>query len=115
MAINFPEVVYEPCYQVFARDVTFMPLIGDAFLGRGIFNTVPLDVLSEDGAILSDQKTILDILETEFATLPVQRDHIFIPEADGMPELGEYEIIDAVTNGGGETTLTLRKVLTKKP
>ena len=32
-----------------------------------------------------------------------------------MPELGEYEIIDSVTNGGGETTLTLRKVLPKKP
>jgi len=115
MAVNFPELVYEPNYDLFARPVTFSPVVGTAYDGRGIFNTVALDVMTEDGAILSDQKTILDILETEFNVMPLQRDRVFIPEADGMPELGEYEIIDSVTNGGGETTLTLRKVLPKKP
>src|SRR5215471_14823736 len=106
MAVNFPELVYLPNYDLFARPVTFTPVVGAAYDARGIFNTVSLDVMTEDGALLSDQKTILDILETEFAVLPVQRDRVFIPEADGMPELGNYEIIDTSTNGGGETTLT---------
>lgn len=115
MAIDFPSLVYSPGYDIFARPATYTPKVGLPFGGRGIFNTVALDVMAEDGTILSDQKTIFDILETEYPVMPVQNDQVYIPASDGMPELGNYEIIDASTNGGGETTLTLRKVLPKKP
>lgn len=115
MPVNFSELVYEHAFDTFGRTVTFTPRDGQPYSGRGIFNTVPLDVMADDGTILSDQKTILDILEIEFTTIPQQRDTVFIPEDSGLPELGEYEIIDANTNGGGETTLTLRKVQPIKP
>ena len=119
MAVNFPGLLYEPCFNVFARAVTFSPLASQPnqpdYIGRGIFNTVDLDVMAEDGSILSDQKTILDILEKEFTVLPEQRDQVVIGAEGELPALGTFEIIDRNTNGGGETTLTLRKVLPKKP
>ena len=119
MAVNFSQMVYLPNYAVFARPVTFTPLVSQpgqaAYGARGIFNTVPIDVMGSDGSIFSDQKTILDILEEEFSVLPVQLDRVFIPAHIGIPELGHFEIIDADTNGGGETTLTLRKLVTAKP
>lgn len=115
MALDFPTLVYEPSYEVFSRPVTFTPKVGTPFGGRGIFNTVPLDVLAEDGSILSGQKTILDILEKEYPVRPLQRDRVYIPAADGLPEEGSFEITDSVTNGGGETTLTIEKVVPVKP
>src|SRR5262245_6914524 len=119
MAVNFPSLVYEPCFNVFARAVTFAPFASQPsqpnYVGRGIFNTVDMDVMAEDGSILSDQKTILDILEKEFTVLPEQRDQVIIAADGELPALGTFEIIDRNTNGGGETTLTLRRVLPKNP
>jgi hypothetical protein len=119
VAINYSQNVYLPTYNVFARPVTFMLISsnppGTPFDGRGIYSTQPVDVLSEDNSIFSDQQTILDILEQEFTVIPEQGDRLFIPAHIGMPELGNFEIMDADTNGGGETTLVLRKVVVAKP
>ncbi len=117
MAINWSTQVYAPQYTTFARPATFTPTKSqpseDAFAGRGIYNTVSVDVLGEDGSIISDARTIFDVLESEFTVVPKQGDRVFIPAHIGMPELGNFEIIDANTNGGGETTLFLRKIMTK--
>ena len=119
MAINYSQQVYAPTYNTFSRPATFTPTQSapatPAFIGRGIFSTQPLDVLAEDNSIFSDAVTILDILESEYTILPAQGDFVFIPSDNGMPELGNYEIIDHKTNGGGETTLVLRRVVTSKP
>ena len=41
--------------------------------------------------------------------LPQQDDHCTIPlDCNGVPK-GEYQIIDATSNGGGQTMLTIRK------
>ena len=41
--------------------------------------------------------------------LPQQGDHCTIPlDSNGVPR-GEYLIIDATSNGGGQTMLTIRK------
>jgi len=117
--VNFSTLVYSPAFDLFARPVTFYPYVSQpnapAYNGRGIFDTRAIDVQTEDGAIYSDQQTILDIREIEFAVLPQQNDRLFIGAADAGPALGEFEITDADTNGGGEITLTLRKWLPAAP
>ena len=105
---------------MYARPITIDPLASQpgvpAYVARGIYTTTPIDVVTEDGGIFSDQKTIVDIREEEFTVLPVQLDRIFIPaDVNGGPELGWFEVVDADTNGGGETTLALRQIKTSLP
>lgn len=115
MAVNFSQQVHQHTYDTFARPVTFSPQIGSSFTGRGIYTTEELDVLSEDNSIFSDQKTLVDIRDEEFTILPVQNDQLSIPAHIGMPALGDFQILDTKANGGGETTLYLRKVVIAKP
>lgn len=113
MGIAFSTVVYDPCFDLFAVAVTFKPLVSQPSVPsydlRGIFDTNDIDIVALDSSIISDQKTELDIREAEFAVLPVQGDHVVIPADCNGVNQGEFEIIDACTNGGGETTLTLRR------
>jgi hypothetical protein len=117
--VNFSTLVYGPAFDMFARPVTFYPYVsqpaGGSYLARGIFSTRSLDVVGLDGAIFSDQQTILDIREVEFSVLPLQLDRCYIGPADAGPAEGEFEITNASTNGGGETTLVLRKWLPPAP
>jgi len=117
--VNFSALVYSPNYDMFARPVTFYPYAsqpgGGAYLGRGIFSTRALDVIGLDGALLSDQQTILDIREVEFPVLPQQMDRLVIDAADAGPAEGEFEVTNTSTNGGGETTLVLRRWLPPAP
>lgn len=119
MALNWSQQVYTAQYQTFARPVTFIPAKSQPNEGsygkRGIFDTMSIDVIAENGSIISDAKTILDILEAEFDVLPVQGDRVDIPAHIGIPAAGLFEIIDTNSNGGGETTLQLRKWMTKSP
>ena len=120
MAINFSTLVYLPNFDMFARPITVTPLASQpglpAYGARGIYDTRPIDVQAEDGSIVSDQQTILDILEAEFGTLPEQLDRIFIPaDPDAGLALGEFEITNTETNGGGEMTLVIRKIVNSRP
>jgi hypothetical protein len=121
MAINYSTLIYTPVFEMFSRTVTFFPYVsqpgGEPYPGRGIFDTRLLNIQSEDGTVFTDQETILDILEVEFDTLPQQGDHIFVDTdlASGVPAQGEFEILSGSTNGGGETTLILRKWLAPRP
>jgi hypothetical protein len=108
VGVNFSTLVYSPNFDVFAVPVLFFT-IGGTFVGRGIFDTRALNVLAEDSSIYSDQQTILDIREAEFGVMPRQGDHVIIPADCNGVNQGEWEIIDQSTNGGGETTLVLRK------
>ena len=109
LGIPFSSMVYEPQYDFWAVDCFFTPMIGSAYGGRGIFSTRAMDVPTEDNAVFSDQETILDVREAEFGTLPKQGDRVTIPRDCNGVDQGTWEIIDASTNGGGETTLVLRK------
>jgi hypothetical protein len=111
--INFATLVYLPAFDTFAVPVTFNPLVSapgsPPYTIRGIFDTRTLNVLAENNSIYSDQQTILDIRESEFAVIPQQGDHATIPvDCNGVNQ-GEWVIVDSSTNGGGETTLVLRK------
>jgi hypothetical protein len=117
--VDFSTLVYGPAFDMFARPVTFYPYVsqssGASFAGRGIYDTDELEVMTLDGAVFSDQQTILYVREVEFSVLPQQGDRIYIDEADAGPALGEFEITDAHANGGGETKCILRKWLPPAP
>jgi hypothetical protein len=120
MAVNFSTLVYLPNFDMFARPITVTPLASQpglpAYTARGIYDTRPIDVQGEDGSIISDQQTILDILEDEFSVIPEQLDQIHIPaDVDAGRDLGDFEVINTETNGGGETTLVIRKIMASRP
>src|SRR4051794_4955788 len=114
MGVDLSTLIYLPNYNFWARPVTFYPVRSQpglpSYNGRGIFNTKDIDIISNDGSTVSDQRTYLDILEREFEILPTQQDRLYIPaDPSGMPAVGWFEINDTDVNGGGETTLILRK------
>src|SRR5262249_55312082 len=113
--INFPLDLYLPQYEAFARPIVVTPVASQpgapSYSARGIFDTEKTVVETLDGALYSDTKTILDILEPEFATLPRQGDLVSIPlHADVRG--GEFIVSDLSVEGnaGGETTLGLRRI-----
>lgn len=118
MAINFAVQVYSHTFDVFARPVTLTPLVSQpgqpAYTARGIYSSQAIDVLME-GNVISDQRTILDIIETEFSVIPRQGDMLLIDSSFDLPAIGSFLIIDVDSNGGGETTLDLRKIVVQKP
>jgi hypothetical protein len=113
MAINMSTFVYLPCQEVLGRPVNFSSTLGNSFsgAGRGIYDSRSLNVMLEDGSIMSDQDTILDIRAIEFSSLPVQGDLIDIPAEPiaGLPALGMFEIADVSNKVGGEITLSLKR------
>lgn len=119
MPIDYASAVYSPGYDVMARKIFVTPLVSQpgmpAYPNRGIYTTEDLDVLAEESAIFSDQQTIVDIIAKEFEVMPMQGDRVFIPADGGVPEAGTFEIMDLDDNGGGETTLLLRKIVPAKP
>jgi len=67
-------------------------------------------VAALDGSLVSDTRTVLDILEPEFVVLPRQGDLLSIPlHADVRG--GEFVVSDVSVEGnaGGEVTLRLRR------
>jgi hypothetical protein len=115
MAVNFSTAVYLPCQELFGRPVTFTSKLGNSFSGpnRGIYTSRELNAALEDGSIITDQDTILDIRTYEYPTLPVQGDTVNIPvePISGLPALGSFEITNVWHNGGGEVTLQLRAIV----
>lgn len=119
MPINFSTQVYLACFDTFARVISVAPIASQAgqaaYAARGIFDTRDIDVVALDGSIISEQRTILDVRDVEFGVVPIQGDQVTIPADSGLPDAGTWEVIDSARNGGGETTLTLRKVMARAP
>jgi hypothetical protein len=116
MAINYSQMVYEHAQNTFSRPVTFTPQGGSPFTGRGIMDIDAIDVAAEDGSIISETRVVLDIRVEEFTVQPKQGDRVDVGgDPSGIPEQGAFVIIDADPNGGGETTLTLRRIVETKP
>jgi hypothetical protein len=116
MSVNLDILLQASVFDFWAIPATFVPVVSQpgapSYPGRGIYNTWDIDVAAEDGSIFNDQRTLFDIRISEFDVVPQQKDHVVIPfDANGRP-LGEFEIIDAADNGGGQIALTIRKVET---
>jgi hypothetical protein len=112
MAVNLDVLLQGPIFDFWAVPVTFKPAGLSPFEGRGILNTYSIDVPGIDGSIYSDQRTILDIRESEFAVLPMQNDRLVIPRDCNGVDRGEWVIVDASSDGGGQTMLTIKKYQT---
>ena len=118
MAVDFSTLLYLATQNVIARAITITPIVSNpgapAFAMRGIYDTSPVDIETDMGTVMvSDQSTIVDIRDNElFAigqVLPQQGDLINIPAEGMIPAEGDFEVTDVDRNGGGETTLTIRK------
>jgi hypothetical protein len=122
MAVNFSTIVYLATQDLFGRAITITPVNSNpgapAYTLRGIYTTNPVDIMAnvsgwEGMAMVSDQRTIVDIRDREFVdsghAIPQQGDLVDIPAEGDIPAAGLFEIVDADANGGGETTLTIRK------
>jgi hypothetical protein len=119
MGLNMSALVKLPVMDVFARPITVTPIASQPGAGsypnRGYFGTSAIDVAAEDGSVISDQTTFLDIRDAEFAIVPVQLDVIDIPADGDVPPEGAWEVVDSSSDGGGLTTLTIRKLLPARP
>ena len=119
MPVNWSQQLYAQTQDVYSRVVMITPVTsqpsGAQYTARGILDTEAMDVEALDGAFVSETRVILDIRDAEFTVLPMQGDLIDIPSDGGVPAEGQFEVVDGDPNGGGETTLTLRRVVQVKP
>jgi hypothetical protein len=119
MTINFPMLLYRPVFEQFARPVTFHPIVSQpgapSFEGRAIYDTEEIDIETLDGALFSETRTQLDILEIDFSTLPLQGDLVVIA-GDENVRGGSFVISDMSPSGnaGGEVSLQLRRISVPK-
>ena len=114
MGVDFAYWVYQPCFSLFARTITFYPLKSQPsvapFSKRGIFDTNEIDVLGENNEIITDSRTELDILMPEWSIYPTQGDMVDIPwENDVDGGLFVVSDVHGHGNAGGELTLTLQR------
>jgi len=112
VAPNLDILLQKLIFDFWAIPCTFLPYASQpslaSYAGRGILGTYEIDVEALDGSIFSDQRTIFDVRESEFAVALLQGDHIVIPyDCNGVPK-GEYEILDVDNNGGGQLCCTIR-------
>jgi hypothetical protein len=117
--LDFSTIIYSKTQDVFGRSVVVTPIASQpgqpAYNARGIYSTEPEDVLADEGTIFSDQRTILDVRDIEYTVIPLQGDHISIPATGSIPAAGDFEVINNKSNGGGETSLQLRRLVSTKP
>lgn len=120
MGVDYSTLILLANYDFWARDVTIIPIVSQpgapAYINRGIYDCFATEVPAEDGTLVSDYRSVLDVREIEYGAVPVQGDQIDIPaDVGAMGQIGLMEITDAFTNGGGETTLVMRKVTAATP
>jgi len=114
MAVDFAVWVYSPCFDTFARQIMYFPIVSQpgvsGFPARGIFDTNDVDVQALDGSIYTDARTELDIFQPEWAVYPLQGDIVDIPWEDDV-DGGVFTVADVHGHGnaGGELTLTLQR------
>jgi hypothetical protein len=104
MLYNLQDEVYLKNWAVWARPVTVTPTVSQpgqpAYGGRGYYDQKSLDILAENGGIISDGETYLDILEVEFPVLPMQGDQIDIPFHQGVRG-GTFMVLDLTPGNAG--------------
>jgi hypothetical protein len=119
MGLDMSALVKLPAMDVFARPIDVTPVASQpgagSYRARGYLGTSQLDVAAEDGSVITDQQTYLDIREIEFAILPRQRDRIDIPADGTVPAAGLFEVVSGTADGGGLTTLIIRRLEPSRP
>ena len=107
-SLGSQQVITEPApYQPWAA-----ARVLESYNKRGVFVTTPMDVMTEDTVVFSDQKSAIDIRLTEYPVPPQARDWVFVPAHMSMPEKGPYEIVDVDEFHDGRARLSLRLAVT---
>jgi hypothetical protein len=119
MGVDFANNLYLLCQSEFGRPIEVFPYVSQpgaaSYPATGIWNSDGIEYPADAGSLVSDQRTICDILEQEFPIMPKQGDQIsFLADPNG-PAMGPFEITDLWTNAGGETTLALKRIETPAP
>jgi hypothetical protein len=103
----------------FARPVVITPYGSQpgkpAYNGRGVYVTTPMDVVTEGNVVFSDQKTALDIRQSDYSIPPDVRDWIMIPAHMSMPAAGPFEVLDSDLFHDGRVRLSLRAAFVDEP
>lgn len=112
--IDFDALVLAPCMNVFARPITVFPVrsqpAGSAYQARGSWHARPVDVIADEGQVISSETYTLGIREKEFSVPIVQGDRIEIPAYQTLARVGLFVVDDADVDGQGGTTLTLKMI-----
>ena len=111
--IDFSALVLAPGMAVFGREVIITPTVSQPlaapYAARGVFTSTSQDVPMQDGSVLCDQKTTLDIRLAEFPARPEQNDRVTISD-DGVEYAGvTFWIAATDIDGQGGMKLTLRR------
>lgn len=105
--IDFDALVLAPAMATFARQISIIPLSsqpgGPGYSARGIWTERPVDVQTEDGAILSSAVKTLGVRLSEFAVPPTSGDRVTV---DGVL----YVIDDTDDDGQGGSVWTLKEI-----
>jgi hypothetical protein len=119
MPVDWSRQLYAATQDVYSRVIAVTPVTsqpgGAQYTARGILDIEDIDVAAMDASFVSETRVVLDIRDAEFTVVPMQGDVIDIPADGGIPAEGQFEVVDGDPNGGGETTLTLRRVVQAKP
>jgi hypothetical protein len=119
MPINFSNLVLKPCEDTFAIEIEVDPISSrpgaPPYDARAIFTTKKFDMMSMDGAVLSDQQTTLGIRLADFdGPPPLARDSIVVNDFAGNP-IGRFLVADVTIDGQGGAVLTIRKIAPDYP
>jgi hypothetical protein len=114
MPIDFTSLVLVPCQDIFSVPFAIDPITSrpgaPPYSARGVFSSGAVDVMGQDGSVLSDVRTTLGIRLAEFTIPPMARDKITLSDASIDPgHRGAYYIDDTDPDGQGGAVLTLRR------
>jgi hypothetical protein len=98
-----------PAMDMFARPITITPVGGAAYDSRGIWHKNDDNFSAEDFSIVTDVKTSIDVLDSDFAVVPRQGDLVTVPADGTVPAEGSFTILETHNDGGGMTNLVLEK------
>lgn len=113
--IDFDRLVIRVGMDTFARLVTVYPIVSQPeaapYPARAIWSSKPVEVQTEDGAVLSSQEHSITIRVAEFDVLPRQGDKILIDAAGSYRRVGMCLVEDARDEDGqGSKSLTLKVI-----
>lgn len=109
MPVDFDKLVLEPSQRTFAisifvNPVTSQPEVG-IYAARAIWSKRPVDITTDNGAVLSSEERRLSIRLSEFLVPPVQNDQI---SYDNMETWHWVDDVDE--DGQGAAALALREI-----
>lgn len=105
--IDFDALILAPAMATFARPITVLPLASrpgePPYTTRGVWSERPVDVQTEDGAILSSAVKTLGVRLSEFTVPVVAGDRVSV---DGTT----YQVDDTDDDGQGGSLWTLKEI-----